>query len=74
MRAAECRQEVVQRFGIRDVHDAEADPQLRAVAVQQVVGADAEVEEMARGDACRVIEIVLGAVGGDAQTRRTPAC
>ena len=40
MRAAEGREEVVERFLVRQVHDAEAHPHLGRVRVQQVVAPD----------------------------------
>ncbi len=44
MRPAECRQEVVKRFLIRDVDDAETDFQLRLVGMKKVIDAHANIE------------------------------
>src|SRR5580704_9791791 len=59
MRTAEGREKVVQRFFIRKVDDGDAGAPFPFVAVKQVVVADAEIEQVARGDARRVVIVTL---------------
>ena len=44
--------------------------EFRSVAVKQIVDAEAEVEQVPRRDARRVVHIVLRALGGNPQPRR----
>ena len=69
VRAAEGREEVIQRFLVGQVDDGEAQAPLVAVAVEEIVVADGEIEEIARCDARRILVVVFGAVGGDFNTR-----
>ena len=63
--AAERRQEVVERFLVREVDDAEPHAHLGLVAVEQVVDAEAEIEQMARRNSRRIGHIVFRAVRRD---------
>src|SRR5580704_13875512 len=69
VRAAERREEVVQRFLVGQVHDREAQAPLVAVAIEQIVVADRQVEKIPRSDARRILVVVLGAVGGNVDAR-----
>src|SRR5207249_7089413 len=62
---AECRKEVVQRFLVRQVDDAHAHTELGLLSVQDVVDADAQIEEMSWRDPRRVCHIVRRTLGGD---------
>src|SRR6202161_601953 len=65
VRAAECGEEVVQSVFVGKVHDGEAEAPLVAIAVEEVVVADGQVEQVPRSDARRILVVVFGAVGGD---------
>ena len=68
VRAAERREEVIERFLVGQVDDAEPDAQLRAGRVEQIIHAEAEIEEMPRRDSRWVVHVVLGAVRGNDET------
>ena len=79
VRAAEGGEEVVEGVLVGDVDGGEAQAPLVLVAVEEVVLAEGGVEEVARGDAGRVLVVVLGAgsgdvdqVGGDCEARQWP--
>src|SRR2546423_3633747 len=65
VRAAEGREEVVERLLVRQVDGREAERHLRVLCAQEVVGSGAQVEEVARGDARRVRVVVLCPVRGN---------
>jgi hypothetical protein len=64
MRAAERRQEVVERVLVGEIDDAEAQADLPLVAVEQVVDAEAQVDQVPWRDAGRVVDIIFRARGG----------
>ena len=59
MRAAERRQEVVKRVGIRDIDRCELQAHFVSVALQQVVIANGDVEHMPRSDPWRILVVIL---------------
>ena len=65
VRAAERRQEVVERVLVRQVDHGEPGADLRPARVEQVVHTDPEVEQVARRDAGRIVDVVFGAFGGN---------
>src|ERR1700722_11165313 len=64
MGAAESGNEVVQRFFVSEVDDRKPSAPAVLVAVKQIVVADAQVEEVARGDAGWIVVVGLGASPG----------
>jgi len=50
VRAAECRQEILEGVFVGQVDHAEPEAQLRSVRVQDSVGADAQIEQVPQGD------------------------
>src|ERR1700722_1100807 len=61
MRAAEGGEEVVERVFVSDVDGGEVEVGLEALLVEEVVFADGDIEQVARGDARRVMVVVFGA-------------
>lgn len=59
VRAAERREEIVQREFVRDVDRGEADAPLVAVAVEQVVVADGHVKQVPRRNSLRIVVVVF---------------
>src|SRR5262249_42842731 len=70
VRSAERRQEVVERFLVRQVDHRESQAPLVAIAAEQVVVADADIEQMSWRDAWRILVVVLGTVGRNLDSRR----
>jgi len=58
--AAECREEVVERFLVGQIDNRKAQAPLVVVPVKQVVVADGEVEQIPGLDARRIMVIVFG--------------
>ena len=67
--AAESREEVIQRFLVRDVERRKPQRHLGVLSAQQIVRADTEIKQMARRDTWRIAVVVLLAVGRDYQTQ-----
>ena len=61
VRPAEGGKEVVDGFFVGEIDNRQARAQLEFVAAQQVVLSNRDVEEIARGDAGRIMVVVLGA-------------
>src|SRR3989442_7270531 len=60
MRAAERRQEVIKRNFVRQVDHCEAQAPLVAISVEQIVVPDAEIKQVTRSDAGRIVIVVFG--------------
>src|SRR3979409_1054045 len=73
MSAAECREEIVKGFLVRQVDDAETQAHLGFASVEEVVGTEAQVEQMARRSARRVGHIVCRALRRNLQPRGATA-
>jgi hypothetical protein len=71
--SAEGGEEVVEGVLVGQVQDGECEVGFVAIAVEQVVPAEGEIEHVARGDAGRVPVVVLGAGCGDFDERRGEA-
>src|SRR5207249_5269315 len=69
--SAECRQEVVQRFLVRQVDNAHAHTELGLLSVQEVVDADSQIEQMSWRDPWRVRHIVRRALSGNVKSCST---
>ena len=65
VRAAERGEEVVQRFFVGQIDHREAQAPLVAVAVEEIVMADGQVEQIARRNSRRILVVVLGSVRGN---------
>src|SRR5215470_15558652 len=65
VRSAECAQEVVQRFFVRQIDHCEAQAPFVAVAMEQIVVANGQVEKIAGGDARRILVVVFRAFSWD---------
>ncbi len=66
VRSAKRGEKVVERFLVGDIDDRHSRAPPKAIAVKQVVVSQGNVEQIARRDAWRVLVIVLGAIGRDA--------
>ena len=64
MRAAEGRKEVVENIFVGQVDDRKAQAHLVAVAIQQVVMADGQIEQVTGLNALRIVVVVFGIGGG----------
>lgn len=60
MRTAESGQEVIQRIIVRQVNRRQLEAPLILVALEQIIEPQRQVEQVARGDAGRVVVVVLG--------------
>src|SRR6478609_9171302 len=69
VRAAERGQEVVESLSVCEIDDGQAHTYLRSLAVQEVVHAQPQIQEMPRRDARRVADIIRGAIRGNDQAR-----
>src|SRR5882757_3144599 len=63
VRSAEGREEVVEGSFVGDIDGRELEAPFIFVVVEQIVVAEADVEEIAGSDAGRVVVVVLGAWG-----------
>ena len=63
MRAAEGRKEVVENIFVGQVDDRKAQAHLVAVAIQQVVMADGQIEQVTGLNALRIVVVVFGIWG-----------
>ena len=70
MRAAKGGQEVVERHLVRDVDDRKAQAPLIPVAVEKVVFAEGDVEEVARLYARRILIVIFRSRRRDLEQRR----
>jgi hypothetical protein len=62
---------LVKRLFVRQIDDAETDADLRLVAMEQVVDAEPEIDQMPRCNPRRIVDIVLRALWGYDQTLRS---
>ena len=61
-------------YFVGQIDDRDAEAPLVAVAVEEVVVAHGDVEEIARRDARRIVIVVLGSGGGDLSRSFEPYC
>src|SRR5579872_2786007 len=73
VRPAEGGEEVIQRLAIGQVDYGEAQAPFITVAAEQVVLADAGVEQVAGGDSLRIVVVVFLAYAGDFDEAGTQA-
>ena len=59
VRAAERREEVIQRIVVSQIDNRDLTADFVLVAVKQVVMSESEVEETPRGDALRIMIVIL---------------
>ena len=61
MRSAKRGKEIVKRVVISRVHHCDPGAPLVAVAIEDIVVSHGEIEKIARGDAGRIVIVILGA-------------
>lgn len=71
MRAAERRQKVVQRGSVRQVNEGDLGAPSVFVAVEEIVMANRQIEEMARRDTGWILVVVLGSRSWNLHQRRS---
>jgi hypothetical protein len=59
VRAAECREKIIQRHFVGQIDDRKAEVSLVAVSVEEVVLAHCKVKEAARLDALWIVIVIL---------------
>src|SRR5689334_23355840 len=67
MRSAERREEVIERHVVCEIQDRQPCRRPEFLTMEQVVGANTEIEDMPRSDARRVVVRIESARGRDAQ-------
>src|SRR2546425_3167060 len=74
VRPAESREEVIQRFLVRDIERGKPQRHLRMLSAQQVVSAYAEIEEMTRRDTWRIVVVVRCAICRNTHSQGAAMC
>ena len=68
MRPAEGGQEIVERHLVRQVLDGEPKrPSAAALPMEEIVGSEADVKQIARSDPVQIVVVILGAGLGQSQ-------
>ena len=67
---AERGKEIVKHVGVRQVNDLELCAPAISIAVKQIIVPDRKIEQITRGDARRIVVVILGSRRGNLQLSR----